>query len=590
MKISVIIATFNRRALLARTLPPLLQQNFDPEQYEVIVVVDGSNDGTIEFLNSLPHRDNLRIVQQPNRGQAAAINAGLHQSRADLVLFLDDDIVCGPNLVAEHTNAPRSGTSCLAFGPVLVSPEGRDPLALDWARTYCDDFFGEKVHQVPQKGWYGCMASANSSLPREVALSVGGLDDTFSRGNDVEFGFRLLKAGYNFVYLPSAITHQLYKKTRRDVIIDAAGEGTAEVRLSRKFPQLRTASRLALLSSKPWWKRAAARVIATTPFSLVGFVAPFTWISDKLRVVSFFRRLALRLLQTQQNIAAWRSAVREAGSWSALQQEYGARLPVLMYHSIGPLPAGFDRFLNIPVDMFENQLRWIARRGFTPIHLSEWIAYQREGKPLPAKPIVLTFDDAYRNTAEFAFPLLRKYEFKGTLFVVTNHIGGTNKWDLPLGVSEQPLMTAEEIRYWASNGIEIGSHSQSHPDLRKCSPEQIREEMVRSRACLEQLLGAPVRAFAYPYGYFDELAASAAHTIYDVALTCDLGINVLSTDTALLRRATIIPAYTFGQMFWSTRFGYNLFLNTRIQARLRLRPILERIGLKDHVPSSCLLI
>jgi peptidoglycan/xylan/chitin deacetylase (PgdA/CDA1 family)/GT2 family glycosyltransferase len=578
MKISVIIATFNRLALLERTLPLLLQQNFDPEQYEVIVAVDGSTDGTFEFLSSLPHRGNLRIIEQPNRGQAAAINAGLRESRGQLALFLDDDILCGPDLVAQHVKVPRNERACMAFGPVLVAPEGRDPLALDWARTYCDDFFHEKVHEAPQKGWYGCMASANSSLPRKVALSVGGLDDTFTRGNDVEFGFRLLKAGYTFVYQPSAITHQLFNKSRRDVIADAAGEGAAEVRLSRKFPELRTASRLALLSSKPWWKRATARVIVSAPFSLIRVIALLTWISNKLRVIPLFRRLALRLLQTQQNIAAWRSAVREAGSWSALQHEYGARLPILMYHSVGPLPAGFDTFLNIPAGMFEKQLRWLARKGFTPIHLSDWIAYRRQGKPLPAKPIVLTFDDAYRDTAEFAFPLLRKYGFKGTLFVVTNHIGGTNKWDLPLGISEQPLMTAEEIRHWAANGVEIGSHSQSHPDMRNCTLEQVRDEMTRSRDCLQQLLGTPVRTFAYPYGYFDERASAAASTIYDAALTCDLGVNVLSTDPVHLKRATIVPSYTFGQMFWSTHFGYNLLLNARIHARLRLKPILETLG------------
>jgi peptidoglycan/xylan/chitin deacetylase (PgdA/CDA1 family)/glycosyltransferase involved in cell wall biosynthesis len=586
MKISVVIATFNRRALLTRTLPPLLQQNLSPQLYEIIVVVDGSTDGTAEFLGSISHRGNLRVIEQPNRGQAAAINTGLKESRGELVLFLDDDILCGPDLVVEHINVPRTGNACMAFGPVLVAPEGPDPLALDWARTYCDDFFRAKVHEGSQKGWYGCMGSANSSLPRQVALSMGGLDDTFSRGNDVEFGFRLLKAGYTFVYQPTAVTHQIFNKTRRDIIDDAAGEGAAEVRLSRKFPELRTTSRLALLSSKPWWKRFIARVLATAPVSLAGFVTPFAWICDKLRAVPFFRRLALRLLQTQQNIAAYRSAVREAGSWKALQQEYGARLPILMYHSIGPLRPGFDRFLTIPAEMFEQHLRWLARSGFTPIHLADWIAYQREGKPLPTNPIVLTFDDAYRDTADFGFPLLKKYGFKGTLFVVTNHIGGTNVWDLPLGVSEQHLMTAKEILDWSANGIEIGSHSLSHPDLRECTADQIRDELTHSREHLELLLGTRVRVFAYPYGYLDNRAIEVARTAYDAALTCDLGINLLSTDPMRLRRAFVLPSFTLGQMFWSTRFGYNLLLTGRIQIGKRLKPILLRMGLKREDQSA----
>jgi peptidoglycan/xylan/chitin deacetylase (PgdA/CDA1 family)/GT2 family glycosyltransferase len=577
MDISVIIATFNRRALLERTLPPLLAQDFAPDRYEVIVVVDGSIDGTADFLRTIAHRGNLRIIEQPNRGQAAAINAGLQQSRGGLVLFLDDDILCGPTLVAEHALAPRSGKACMAFGPVLVASEATDTLAVDWARTFCDDFFQSKVHEAPEKGWHGCMASANSSLPRNIALSIGGLDDSFSRANDVEFGFRLLKAGYTFVYQPTAITHQIFQKTRHNVVEDASGEGRAEVRLSRKFPELRTTTRLALLSSRPWWKRALARTLATAPVSLVGFVEPFTFAFDKLRSLPGFRRGALRLLMTQQNIAAYRSAVREAGSWKALRREFGARLPILMYHSIGPLREGFDAFLTISPEMFERHLRWLTRHGYTPIHLAEWIGYCRDGRPIPEKPVVLTFDDGYRDTAEFGFPLLKKYGFKGTLFLVTDHIGGSNIWDLPLGVSEQPLMAAEEVRHWAANGIEIGSHSRSHPDLRSSTSEVIAMELKQSRACLERLLGTPVTTFAYPYGYLDHRAPEAARSVYDAALTCDLGINLLSTDPMLLRRATVVPRFTWGQMFWCTRFGYNLLLILRIQAGLQLKPVVKRL-------------
>ena len=577
MKLSVIIATFNRRDLLARTLPPLLTQEFLPAQYEVLVVVDGSTDGTVEFLSTLSNRGNLRVIEQPNRGQAAAINTGLQESRGEIVLFMDDDILCGPNVVAEHANAERIDKQCMAFGPVLVASDGRDRLALDWARTFCDEFFRSKAHEAPEKGWYGCMASANSSMPRNVALAIGGLDDSFSRGNDVEFGFRLLKAGYTFAYLPAAVTHQIFNKTRRDVIEDASGEGSAEIRLGRKFPELRTASRFALLSTKPWWKRASARAAAAAPISMGRFVTPFTWICDKLAL----RRTALRLLQSQQNIAAYRSAVREAGSWDGLMHEYGARLPVLMYHSIGPLREGFDEFLTIPTEMFEEHLQWLRRHEYTPIHVADWTAYLREGKPLPAKPVLLTFDDGYRDTAEFGFPLLKKHGFKGTLFLVANHIGTTNSWDRHLNVAELPLMTTEEIRYWAANGIEIGSHSCSHPDMRACSDAEIEAEMRESKSILHEIAGVPVNCFAYPYGYFDDRAPEAARKIYDAALTCDVGVNGLSTDPMRLRRGIIVPRFTPGQMFWATHLGFNLLLTAKIQASLQVRRVLGRTGSGD---------
>ncbi len=576
MQVSVVIATYDRRRLLEKTLPALLSQQFPSADYEVIVVVDGSTDGTLEFLRTQTST-NLHIIEQRNQGQAAAINAGVRAARGDILLFLDDDIVCGPTLVAEHARAPRHGQTCLAFGPVLVASEGRDSLVLDWARTFCDDFFTKEVKQSPDLGWYGCLASANSSVPRSVIQSIGFLDESFTRKNDIELGHRALDAGYRFVYIPEAVTHQIYVKTQRDVIADAGEDGAAEIRLCRKFPKVRVQSRFALIQAKPWPLRLGIRLIASFPFSVSPLLNPFVWASGCLRSVPFFRRIALRLLMALQNIAAYRSAVQEAGSWNALHREFGVRLPILMYHSVGPLREGFDAFLNIPPEMFENHLRWLARKGYTTIHLADWIAWCRDGKPLPEKPVVLTFDDGYRDTAEFGFPLLKKYGFKGTLFLVTDQIGATNVWDLPLGVSEQPLMTREEVRFWAVNGIEIGSHSRSHPDLRSCDSGTIAMELKQSREQLEELLGKPVTSFAYPYGYLDDRAPEAARKVYDAAVTCDIGTNLLSTDPMQLNRAIVIPRFTWGQMFWSVTFGYNLFLMLRIQAGLRLGPLLRRV-------------
>ncbi len=579
MQTSVIIATYNRCTLLGRTLPALLTQQFPVDEYEVIVVVDGSTDGTSEFLRGLGSHRNLRILEQENRGQAAAINAGLNAACGEIVLFLDDDIECGPTLVAEHSRAVRDGNACLVFGPVLVSSEELDPVAADSARAYCDQFFETKVLEAPDQGWYGCMASANSSAPRAVIQSLGGLDESFSRGNDVELGLRLLNAGYRFSYQPSAVTHQIFQKTRRDVIEDASGEGRAEVRLCRKYPALRASSRFGTISSRPWWKRAVARVVATSPVSLEPLLRPITWSLTQLRSIPAFRRAALRVFQWQQNIAAYRSAAEEAGSWQALRREFGARLPVLMYHSIGPLRDGFDPFLTISTEMFERHLRWLSKNGFTPIHTTDWVAYLREGKSLPDKPVLLTFDDGYADTAEFGLPLLRKFGFTGTVFVVTDQIGGSNKWDLHLGLSEQLLMTADQIRDWAEQGIEFGAHTCTHQDLCTATPEQIREEMKGSKERLEGILGTPVTALAYPYGYYNEAAAQVAREFFDVALTCDMGMNNPMTHLMHMKRATVVPRFTWCDMRCCTLFGFNLLLIGRIQLGLLARRMLKRFGM-----------
>ena len=587
MQVSVIIATYNRCKILARTLPTLLAQTFPSSEYEVILVVDGSTDGTSKFLRGFCSHGNLRVIEQENQGQAAAINAGLRVACGDLVLFLDDDILCGPTLVAEHARASRTENSCLVFGPVLVLPEGVDPLIIDWARSFCDLFFETKVEESPEHGWYRCVASANSSAPRAVVLSVGGLDESFSRGNDVDLGLRLLRAGFRFSYQPSAVVHQIFQKTRKEVIEDARGDGIAQLRLCRKYPELRATSRFGVMLSKPWLMRSIVRALATAPVSLEPLLRPLTWALTRLRGIPICRRKALRMFQAQQSIAAYRGAVKEPGSWQALRREFGTRLSILMYHNIGPLRDGFDPYLTISPQMFERHLRWLSKHGFTAIQISDWVAYQREGKTLPEKPVLLTFDDGYCDIAEFGLPLLDKYGFTGTLFVVTDQIGGTNAWDLHLGLSEQPLMTVEQIRYWADRGIEFGSHTRTHADLTASSPEQIAEEMKGSREHLEELLGTSVIALAYPYGYYNDTVAEIARRFFDAALTCDIGINDPMTDLVRLRRATVVPRYPWLDMWCSVGFGFNVLMVGRIQLGILARRMIKWFSMRPDSRTSC---
>src|SRR4029077_7641589 len=130
------------------------------------------------------------------------------------------------------------------------------------------------------------------------------------------------------------------------------------------YPALRHTSRFAMIASRPLWKRSLTRALATAPISVEPLLRPLTWALAKFRTVPAFRRAALRLFQVQQNIAAYRSAVKEAGSWQAIPREFGARRPILMYHGIGPMRDGTDPFLTISPQMFESQLQWLSRNGF----------------------------------------------------------------------------------------------------------------------------------------------------------------------------------------------------------------------------------
>ncbi len=191
-------------------------------------------------------------------------------------------------------------------------------------------------------------------------------------------------------------------------------------------------------------------------------------------------------------------------------------IPVLMLHHVEPSPlkppalhpdsyldrADFARFLDD-----------LASRGYRTWTLAEAAAQAGRGEPLPRRSVVLTFDDGCRCFAEHAFPELLSRGMTATLFAVSGELGGSNRWDRAMpgaGEREERLLDAGELRRLAQAGIEIGSHSRTHPDLTTSSTEEVAAEVAGSRLDLEAALGSPVRTFCYPYGRLDERARAAA--------------------------------------------------------------------------------
>jgi glycosyltransferase involved in cell wall biosynthesis len=259
MRISVVIATYNRRDLLTRTLPTVLMQDFPADEYEILVVVDGSTDGTIEMLRGLKPPTAFSILEQPNRGLAAARNAGLKAAGGELVLFLDDDILCDRLLLKAHAAAHQGRAPEVVFGPVLLAPESPPRLAAEWRRASAEKALA-RCQREGEARWSDDFAvTANYSLPRSMALACGGFDDRFkSRREDLELGLRLRKSGVRFRYEPTAITRELYLKSTSGVLrSDGTCLGRNEILLCRTHPDWRSCSALAGLEDGPLWRRLA---------------------------------------------------------------------------------------------------------------------------------------------------------------------------------------------------------------------------------------------------------------------------------------------------------------------------------------------
>lgn len=182
------------------------------------------------------------------------------------------------------------------------------------------------------------------------------------------------------------------------------------------------------------------------------------------------------------------------------QPEFQQNLPVLMYHYIRTVsdrqtdPVGFN--LSVTQPDFTAQVNYLVTHGYsaiTPTDLSEAL---HDGRSLPAKSVLLTFDDGYEDFYGVAFPILRRYNLKATLFVVTNFISRR----------DGRYITWEQLRELDNSGlITIGAHTRYHSDLTQVSSARAELEIRGSRDALEKFLGHPVTAFAYPGGRLNEL-------------------------------------------------------------------------------------
>ncbi|MEW2047372.1 polysaccharide deacetylase family protein [Streptomyces sp. NPDC005476] len=175
----------------------------------------------------------------------------------------------------------------------------------------------------------------------------------------------------------------------------------------------------------------------------------------------------------------------------------GTRVPILMYHSVATEPNHATRTLSVTPEAFAGQLAVIADRGLTPLTTAELAARWRTGRPLPVRPVLITFDDGYEGVHRHALPALAEHGFPATLFVTTGWIRGAHD----TGGGPDTMLDWRQVRRLADAGVEIGGHSHTHPQLDRLDDTRLRTELSRCRDLVADELGSLPVSFAYPYGY-----------------------------------------------------------------------------------------
>ena len=247
-----------------------------------------------------------------------------------------------------------------------------------------------------------------------------------------------------------------------------------------------------------------------------------------------------------------------AGSAARRPRAARSTVPALAYHKIAPIPAGARYRCNyVTPARFDLQLRALRAAGYQAISFSQYLANRFDGVSLPSRAVLITFDDGYRSTLDFAVPALRRYGFTATFFVVAGLLGGTNAWDAD--EFQEPLLAADEVRRLDALGFEIGSHTLTHAKLPPLPDSVLAWELSESKRVLEDVTSKPVSVVAYPWSeHCSRVHQAAEDAGYRAGAILRRRTNFSTTPRFELRRIGVNDETTL------TRFAWDL-------ARLRFR-------------------
>lgn len=213
-------------------------------------------------------------------------------------------------------------------------------------------------------------------------------------------------------------------------------------------------------------------------------------------------------------------------------------VPILMYHYISTPPQGANavrRDLSVPPERFEAHLGYLREAGYTSVSLRDLVLALTIGLPLPERPIVLTFDDGYRDAYEDAYPLLQEYGFTGTFFLVTSAIDQQNP----------NYLTWEQVAEMSAGGMAMEAHGYTHEAMEGRDRDYLIWQMLGSKEAIEARTGETVRFFCYPSGHYDEQAMQVLHELgYWAATTIEFGQEHSSESLFDLHRVRIHGDYT----------------------------------------------
>jgi peptidoglycan/xylan/chitin deacetylase (PgdA/CDA1 family) len=227
---------------------------------------------------------------------------------------------------------------------------------------------------------------------------------------------------------------------------------------------------------------------------------------------------------------------------------------ILMYHSIGYN----NVFFTVRPEEFQWQMNFLKENKYNVVWIDEIVKYLKSGRDIPQRTIVLTFDDGYQDFYSNAFPVLKSFRLKSTVFLPTGYVGKemTNSNRIPL-----PLLNWEQIREVHQNGlVKFGPHGVKHAHLTELDSIGVAYEINESRRSIREHLGEVCNVFCYPRGKYNlEVMHKVAGYDFSAAITVDRGVVNHRANLFALKRNSIDSSTTRAQFIGKLNYSVELF-------------------------------
>ena len=559
MDVSVIIVNWNTKHLLRNCIESIYEQAGDVD-YEIIVVDNASSDGSAEMVRS-EFAGTTVIVEQTNRGYAAAINDGIKFSQGKYVLVLNSDtVICDAAIEKTAMYADKHPEAAVIGCQVKENPDKvqmtcfRFPSLLNLllqasglATVLRNNRFFGREHML----WWQRnserdvdVVSGMFMLVRQEAIrEIGLMDETyFMYCEDTDWCYRFSKAGWKMLFWPGAKVLHLdggSHSTKQQALKMFVQQQTSLLNFFKKhygslsyfvarlmlvlsfglrccFWSLTALFKRTLTNNVNYESENAKKCLSAFRFCAFG--------SEPKRRKSPDVRFVLKPLK---EIIEFVFATVYAVFLAIIQKE---RRLIICYHSVTKQDLG----------RFKRQIAYLAKRCQV-VKVSEIKMSPANGK---VAIVGISFDDAFTSTIDNVQLLLKEHNFNAAVFIPTGNLGQPPPWKMSNNHPDmdEHVMSEAQVAKIAKNGFEVFSHTVSHPVLTGVDDDRLRIELAESKKELERITGCKVPAISYPHGEYDTRVCNAAkHTGYQFGFTIEPQMVRCSSDDMKIGRFVTSP-------------------------------------------------